>query len=74
MKRILRRLFFRKKRRYYRSPKPSWNDYHHLQEQLHKLENKLTSLARSNGMVHVNGIYMSEKEAKKYKGNGFICH
>ena len=74
MKRILRRLFFwRNKRRY--TPKPSWTDYNQLQDQIYKLERKLTSLARSNGMVHVKGVYMPEKEATKHTGgNGFGCH
>ena len=74
MKRILRRLFFKRKRRYYNNSRPTWSDYTQLQDQVFKLESKMSSLARSSGMVHVQGIYMSEKEAKKYKGNGFICH
>ena len=75
MKYILRKLFSKRYKKRY-NPKPSWADYNQLQAQVFKLESKLTSLARSNGMVHVKGVYMTEKEATKHtaSGNGFICH
>ena len=71
MKYLFRKLFKRKKRYY---PKPSFKHINSLETQIYDLHNEVRSLARSVNRVSVSGVYMDEKDAKKYKDNSFICH
>ena len=72
MKYLFRKLFKRKKRRYY--PKPSFKHINNLETEIYQLRGELNSLAHSVNRTSVNGVYMDEKDAKKYKNNSFICH
>ena len=72
MKYLFRKLFKRKKRRYY--PKPNFKHINNLETEIYQLRVELNSLAHSVNRTSVNGVYMDEKDAKKYKNNSFICH
>ena len=72
MKYLFRKLFRRKKRRYY--PRPSFIHINHLENEIYNLRTELNSLARSVNRRSVNGVYMNEKDAKKYKNDSFICN
>ena len=72
MKYLFRKLFRRRRKRY--NPRPGWNQINGLETQIYELRNQVNNLARSLKRVNIGGVYMDEKDAKKYKDNSFICH
>ena len=75
--RRIRRMLFGKKRRYrprFLNNHITFEDIATLSDRIYKLENSLDGLARSVKRKRVQGIYMDEKDAKKYEGKGFVCH
>ena len=75
--RRIRRMLFGKKRRYrprFLNNQVTYEDIAALSDRMYRLENSLDGLARSVKRKRVQGIYMDEKDAKKYEGKGFVCH
>ena len=75
--RRIRRMLFGKKRRYrprFLNNQGPYEDIAALSDRMYRLENSLDGLARSVKRKRVQGIYMDEKDAKKYEGKGFVCH
>ena len=80
MKYILRRLkrmLLGKKRRYqsrFLKYQVTYDDIAGLSDRIYNLENSLNGLADSVNRKKIQGIYMDEKDAKKYEGKGFACY
>jgi hypothetical protein len=79
MKRILRRMyrmFNKPKRKYYKkyNDKVTFQHIDDIYKELHTIRDEIRSLATSVKRQRVQGIYMDEKDAKKYKDNGSIYH
>jgi hypothetical protein len=80
MKYILRRLkrmLLGKKRRYqsrFLKYQVTYDDINAISDRIYNLENSLNGLANSVNRKKVQGIYMNEKDAKKYEGKSFVCH
>ena len=75
--RKLKRVLLGKKRRYrprFLNNQVTYDDINALSDRIYKLENSLNGLAKSLNREMVQGVYMDEKDAKKYEGKGFVCH
>ena len=74
MKRLFRRIYrmFNPRKRYYN--KVTFKDIDEIYRELYKTREDVRSLAHSVKRQKVQGIYMDEKDAKKYKDSDFICN
>ena len=74
--RKLRRVLFGRKRRYqprFLNNQVTYEDINALNTRIYDLEVSQRGLAKSLNREMVQGVYMDEKDAKKYKGNSFVC-
>ena len=73
MKRLFRRMYrmFKPRKRYYN--KVSFKHIDEIYRELHKVRDEIRSLATSVKRQKIQGIYMDEKDAKKYKDQDNIC-
>ena len=74
MKRLFRRIYrmFNPRKRYYN--KVTFKDIDVIYTNIHRIQEDVRSLAHSVKRQKVQGIYMDEKDAKKYKDSDFICN
>ena len=75
--RKLKRMLLGKKRRYrprFLYNRVTYEDITALSDRIYNLETSQEGLAKSLNLKKVQGIYMNEKDAKKYEGKGFVCH
>ena len=75
--RRIKRMLFGRKRRYqprFLNNQVTYEDINALDDRIYNLEQSQNGLAKSVNREKVQGVYMDEKDAKKYKGKGFVCH